>query len=131
MRQADRDGKVRHGEIKIGDSSIVIRDEFGEFPQMRGAQALGGSPVQVFRYGEDVDAHAAQAQAAGETLFIRCGISGTGAREGCCIRLVAAGPGDPRRRGRPPHLGFHAIDFARELGVCWIDLAPGGVSASC
>ncbi len=68
-RHADADGRVRHGEIKIGDSPIMICDEFGEFPRMRSAQALGGSPVQVFLYVNDADAFAARAQAAGATLF--------------------------------------------------------------
>ena len=127
MRQADPDGKVRHGEIKIGDSPIMIRDEFGEFPQMRGAQALGGSPAQVFRYGEDVDALAAQAQAAGATLFHPLQDQPYG-RSGGLLELASSGP---RRRRRLPYRGFHAIDFATELGIGWIDLAPGGVSASC
>jgi PhnB protein len=69
FRYADPDGKVRHGEIKIGDSPIMICDEFGETPQSRSAQALGGSPVHVFLNVEDADAFAAQAQAAGATLF--------------------------------------------------------------
>ncbi len=68
-RHADADGRVRHGEIKIGDSPIMICDEFGDFPQMRSAQALGGSPVQIFLNVDDADALAARAQAAGATLF--------------------------------------------------------------
>jgi PhnB protein len=68
-RMADADGKVRHGEIKIGDSPIMISDECSEFPEMRGPEGPGMSPVSVFLYVEDVDALAARAQAAGATLF--------------------------------------------------------------
>jgi PhnB protein len=55
MRLADPGGKVGHAEIKIGDSPIMLADEF---PQMgfRGPQALGGSPVGIALYVEDVDA---------------------------------------------------------------------------
>jgi len=68
-RHADPDGRVRHGEIKIGNSPIMICDEFAEFSQMRSVQTMGGSPVQVFMYVDDADAFAAHAQAAGATLF--------------------------------------------------------------
>src|SRR3984893_12414506 len=47
MRMADPKGKIRHAEIRIGDSPIMIGDEFQEFPEMRSFQALGGSPVSV------------------------------------------------------------------------------------
>ena len=68
-RHADPDGKVRHGEFKIGDSPFMICDEFDQFPGMRGPETPGRSPVQIFLYVDDVDATAAQAQAAGATLF--------------------------------------------------------------
>lgn len=49
------DGKVGHAEIKIGDSIIMLADEF---PQMgyNGPQSIGGSPVSLMIYVEDVDA---------------------------------------------------------------------------
>jgi PhnB protein len=68
-RHADPDGKVRHGEIKIGDSPIMICDEFPEFSPMRSPETSGGSPVQIFLYVDDVDAVAARAQAAGAKIF--------------------------------------------------------------
>ena len=68
-RLADRDGKVRHGEIHIGDSPIMIVDEFERFPGMRSPGIGGGSPVHIFLYVDDVDAFAAQAQEAGATFF--------------------------------------------------------------
>ena len=65
MRMADPKGKIRHAEIRIGDSPIMIGDEFQEFPEMRSFQALGGSPVSVYLYVEDVDAMFNRAVAAG------------------------------------------------------------------
>jgi len=64
FRMAGPDGKIGHAEIKIGNSPIMLADEV---PQMgyRGPQALGGSPVGILLYVEDVDKMAGQAIAAG------------------------------------------------------------------
>ncbi len=64
MRMADPSGKVRHAEIKIGNSPIMIADEFPEIGA-RSPQSLGGSPVSILLYVEDVDALFSQAIAAG------------------------------------------------------------------
>jgi PhnB protein len=64
MRMSGPGGKVMHAEIKIGDSPIMLGDEFPEMG-VRGPKALGGSPVSIFLYVEDVDALAKQALAAG------------------------------------------------------------------
>ena len=56
FRWADPDGRVRHAEVVIGDSPIMLTDEAPEFG-MTGPQSLGGSPVHVFLYVEDVDEH--------------------------------------------------------------------------
>ena len=48
------DGKIGHAEIKIGDSPIMLADEFAEMGY-KGPQALGGSPVSLMIYLEDVD----------------------------------------------------------------------------
>ena len=57
-------GTVGHAEIKIGDSVVMLADEF---PQMgaRGPKTLGGSPVSLMVYLENVDARYEQAVAAG------------------------------------------------------------------
>lgn len=54
FRQADADGKVRHAEVVIGDSPIMLTDEAPEYG-MSGPRAMGGSPVSIFLYIEDVD----------------------------------------------------------------------------
>lgn len=64
MRMADPGGKVMHAEIKIGDSPIMLADEFPEMGA-RSPQSFGGSPVSILLYVEDVDAMASQAVAAG------------------------------------------------------------------
>jgi len=64
MRLASPDGKIGHAEIEIGDSVVMLADEF---PQMgaRSPHAIGGSPVGICLYVTDVDAVFKQALAAG------------------------------------------------------------------
>jgi PhnB protein len=57
-------GRIGHAEIQIGNSRIMLADEFPEM-DARGPQALGGSPVGLMIYVEDVDASFRQAIAAG------------------------------------------------------------------
>jgi PhnB protein len=54
FRMPGPNNKIMHAEIKIGDSVIMLADEF---PQMghRGPLALGGSPVSIMLYVNDVD----------------------------------------------------------------------------
>ena len=56
---------VMHAEIKIGDSPFMITDEFPEFPEWRGPQARGGTPVHIYLYVDDADRLFRQAIAAG------------------------------------------------------------------
>lgn len=55
FRMPHPDGKIGHAEMKIGNSPIMLADEF---PQMGhvGPKTLGGSPVSLMIYVEDVDA---------------------------------------------------------------------------
>jgi PhnB protein len=69
MRMADPTGKVMHAEIQIGDSRIMIADEFPEMGA-RSPESLGGSPVSIFLYVEDVDALAKQATSAGAKVLM-------------------------------------------------------------
>jgi PhnB protein len=61
--------QVMHAEITIGDSHLFLADEF---PEMGGKspEALGGSPVTIHLYVEDVDATVAKAVEAGATLVM-------------------------------------------------------------
>jgi PhnB protein len=57
-------GKIGHAEIKIGNSPIMLADEFPEMGY-QSPRTLGGSPVSLMIYVEDVDSVFAQAIAAG------------------------------------------------------------------
>ena len=54
FRMATPDGAIAHGELQIGDSVLMIGDEMpgGTDPSPK---TLGGSPVALFVYVEDVD----------------------------------------------------------------------------
>ena len=64
MRLTGPDGKVGHAEIQIGDSIVMLADEF---PQMGAVspQTIGGTPVHFLVYVANVDACFQQALAAG------------------------------------------------------------------
>jgi PhnB protein len=64
MRMSAPNGKVGHAEIRIGDSPIMLADEFPEMGA-RSPQSLGGSPVSILLYVDNVDALFRQALAAG------------------------------------------------------------------
>jgi len=64
VRMTQPDGKIGHAEIKIGDSPIMLADEVPEM-NYRSPQSLGGSPVSILLYVEDVDTVFSQAVAAG------------------------------------------------------------------
>jgi PhnB protein len=64
MRMPGRGGKVRHAEIEIGDSCIMLADEYPDMG-FRSPKAIGGTPVTLHLYVDDVDAVARQAVAAG------------------------------------------------------------------
>ncbi len=49
------DGRVGHAEISIGDSVVMLADEFPE-RNVRGPQTLGGVCSSLMIYVEDVDA---------------------------------------------------------------------------
>ena len=57
-------GLVGHAEIKIGDSTIMLADPC-ESEDFLSPDQIGGSPVCLYLYVEDVDAVFAQAVAAG------------------------------------------------------------------
>ncbi len=61
-------GKVGHAELQIGDSRIMLADEFPAW-DARSPKTVGGSPVIIALYVEDVDAVVSRAVAAGAKLF--------------------------------------------------------------
>ncbi len=64
FRMDQPNGKVAHAEIKIGDSPIMIADEYPDLGY-RSPATLGGTPVSIMIYVDDVDTIFEQALAAG------------------------------------------------------------------
>ena len=60
------DGKVGHAELEVGDSLIMLADVFPDMGQST-PKDLGGTPVSMMLYVEDVDATFAKALGAGAT----------------------------------------------------------------
>ena len=56
--------KIGHAELEIGDSVVMLADEFPDMGA-RGPRAVGGSPVMLHVYVEDVDSVFQQAVSAG------------------------------------------------------------------
>lgn len=67
MRLNGPDGRVGHSELRIGDSIIMLADEYPEM-DIRGPKSIGGSPVSLLIYVTDVDATFSKAIAAGSTI---------------------------------------------------------------
>jgi PhnB protein len=67
MRLAQPDGRVGHAELQLGDSRIMLADEFPEM-DFRSPPSIGGTPVQLHMYVANVDAVVSRAVAAGAKL---------------------------------------------------------------
>ena len=97
------DGKIGHAEIKIGDSPIMLADEFAEMGY-KGPQALGGSPVSLMIYLEDVD-----------TVFNRAVEAGASVKEAVQDKFYGDRTGtltDPF--GHVWHVSTHKEDISME-----------------
>ena len=68
MHMPGPDGKIGHAELELGESLIMLADEFPEMG-IRGPKAVGGTPVMIMIYVEDADAVFAAAVAAGATAI--------------------------------------------------------------
>jgi PhnB protein len=65
LRMPDPSGqKIGHAELKIGDASFMLADEYPDMGH-RSPASLGGTPVSLLVYVENVDQVVAQALAAG------------------------------------------------------------------
>ena len=62
------DGRIGHCELLLGDSTIMLSDEYPEMGVI-GPKTLGGTPMSINVYVEDSDATFAAAVAAGATAL--------------------------------------------------------------
>jgi PhnB protein len=67
MRMPGPGGKIGHAEVKIGDSRVMLTDEYAEM-NFVGPLSRGGTTVHMHVYVKDVDAMMERAVAAGGKL---------------------------------------------------------------
>lgn len=66
-RLAEPSGRIGHAEFEISGSPIMISDEYLEM-DVRSPETLGGSPVGIHVYVDDVDTFVARAAEHGATI---------------------------------------------------------------
>lgn len=64
----DGGGRVAHAELKMGDSKIMLADEFPEM-EVHGPRKFAGTPVMIHFYTKNVDTIVSKAVAAGATVI--------------------------------------------------------------
>lgn len=67
MRLPGENGRIMHAALKIGDSTLMLADDFPDYGGL-GPKALKGSPVTLHLYSPDVDAAFKQAVEAGASV---------------------------------------------------------------
>jgi PhnB protein len=67
MRMPDPSGKIGHAELKIGDSFIMLADEFPDMGYLS-PEGRGGTPVSLMLYVPNVDATVEKAVEAGAKM---------------------------------------------------------------
>jgi PhnB protein len=68
FRLAEPDGRIGHAELAIGDGGIMLADESPAFGALS-PPAIGGTPVRLHLYVEDVDDVINRAVAEGATVL--------------------------------------------------------------
>lgn len=68
MRLSGPDGKIAHAELRIARANLMLGEESPEWGALS-PQTIGGSPVCMHLYVEDVDAFVARAVAAGAKII--------------------------------------------------------------
>jgi PhnB protein len=68
MRLNGPGDRIGHAQIRIGNTTIMLADEFPDYGALS-AQTIGGSPVRIHLQVDDVDAMAARAIAAGAKVL--------------------------------------------------------------
>lgn len=68
MRMDDPDGRIGHAELQLGDSVLMLADEYPDLG-IRGPKTIGGTPVTMSVYVEDVDSVVDRAVKAGAKML--------------------------------------------------------------
>jgi PhnB protein len=109
FRLTEPQGKIGHAELRIGDSLFMLADEYPDFGALSPA-SIGGSPVTIHLYVEDVDRVVDGAAAAGAAVLRAVKDEFYGDRAG----MIA----DPF--GHKWHIATHTVDVSpQEMQRRW------------
>jgi PhnB protein len=67
-RLVEPSGKVGHAELDIGGALVMLADEYPDFGALS-PPTIGGTPVSIHLYVEDVDAVCKRAEESGATVL--------------------------------------------------------------
>ena len=67
MRLAEPSGRIGHAELELAGTTVMLADEYPDYGVLSPA-SIGGTPVRLHLYVDDVDAVVARAVEAGATL---------------------------------------------------------------
>jgi PhnB protein len=68
MRLAEPSGRIGHAELAIGAATVMVSDEYPDYGFLS-PTSIGGTPVKLHLYVDDVDALVARAVAAGAKVL--------------------------------------------------------------
>jgi uncharacterized glyoxalase superfamily protein PhnB len=66
-RLSEPSGRVGHAELKFGDTTVMLSEEFPEF-EIKGPESLGGTTFSIHLHVDNADAMIARALEAGAVL---------------------------------------------------------------
>ena len=99
FRLVEPGGRIGHAEIRIGNSTVMLSDEYPDFGALSPV-TVGGSPVKLHLYVEDADALVARAVGAGATLLRPVRDQFYGDRSGMIVDPYGHSWQSPRPRSR-------------------------------
>lgn len=67
FRLSEPGGRIGHCELKFGDATVMVSDEYPEYG-IKGPESFGGSGTSIHLHVDDVDALTRQAAEAGATV---------------------------------------------------------------
>ena len=69
FRMSEPSGRIGHAELKFGETSVMLSDEYPEYG-IQGPEAFGGTGSSIHLHVDDVDAMTEQAVSAGAKLIM-------------------------------------------------------------
>jgi len=82
FRLTEPSGRVGHAELDFGGTTVMLADEFPEY-NIKGAQAIGDTPVTIHLHVDNADKVIARAVEAGAKLEVEIKDHFYGERSGC------------------------------------------------